>query len=707
MKRLEINGQYADLSSDSIGINWQYLDITNPGNRYTPFSSTITLPFTGRNKQILGYGDAIGANMTKIRSLPNVNLWFGHNKIITNGTLKVTSISAKGYVCSVTGRNSVIETIEAHTMTEVFDEAVTNGFNAQSSLPNAIASLEVGYSPTNWGWILPRTMPDALQGASWEIWNTTTGYAHEVWLSAAGIIRAIESLGWFTLKIWKDGRFVSWSASEMSEDLNKLYTPCWNYHLNNTSTTWDIIKVATGTRIINGKSIDKSTFVNFGGGTPWDFVRVIAQLFCAMIYQDGTNINLIPLNNMTADDAIDLTGKVAAYVKNVNIPGYESSNYVNYKITDNLPSYFGRTTITAPVVPVTEKDLFTLDLMLPGLYVATGFIFNSDYGSNGDLAKSPLFLYDDGTTEIRSIIYDHSPSDYSDVAILKQLSYFDFSGWYSNLQIMATDGIFLDADIDINPYDLLKLLPTKMVKVNNLGGLFYLNKITNYDPYSGKLAKCQIVKLNAPFIYVDDTDVTLDSIDTISDGLFYSSLIPTVNYTNTGNAKDLTIIWEVGYYALGEWQIISTGSNVITFNNGSDSINLTGITYPDDGTGLILKVTLPTGSIESNEFESISVVLNHIDTIGIQYTHIGDFTPAVSFEAVCSNNITVRIYYIILSSTYVELASGYQDLALLSGTNTKSFGAIGVPSTLGTNNTFHIGLSTSYSAISNNFEIAF
>jgi hypothetical protein len=304
----------------------------------------------------------------------------------------------------------------------------------------------------------------------------------------------MEDLGWLTLKIWEGNTKVAWSSSSILADLRKLYTPAWNYHLSHP-TTYKIVKIGS-VSTINGKSIDLTNVSNFGGKNPFDFIKYLAHLFCAIIYQDGTEFTLVPLDNITDTGAINLTGKLVNYSKHTNIPKYEAKNYIGYKNTDNLARNYARHTITSPVTPIFEKDMFMFDMMLPGLYKAENNItdvYNTRYVDNADLSTSPLLLYDAGTTYSQSHAFEPLFS-YSPPVNLKNLTYYDFSGHYDQFQTLATKGICYDIELKLNPYDFLRMVPYKLVLINELGGLFYLNKITNFDPYSGKPAKCQIIK---------------------------------------------------------------------------------------------------------------------------------------------------------------------------------------------------------------------
>lgn len=578
MKRLEINGQFADLSDKSIGISWQYLDVTSPGERYSPYSTNIILPYTAKNKQILGYGDVVGADMTTVRSLPSVNLWFDAYKVIDNGYLKVVSMTSAGYQCNVVGLNQVIESLMAHTFTEIFDEAVSNTSSLGTSFPGAIGNLRTGSTAGNPGWIIPVLMPDSV-GGGWNLYTPSEGYKHECWMSLVGIIRSIESLGWMTLKVWESGAVMDWKDSSMHADLIKLYTPAWNYHLTVVGVNWSIIKVATGERTMSDKVIDKTTFVNFGGKTPWDFIKIVSQLFCSMIYQNGNEFMLVPLNNISSNSAIDLTGKLKSKTKYTNIPGYEKSNHITYKLTDNLKESFARTTINANVTPSSEKILYTINAMLPGFYFGgfTEGLFNTDYGNNSELSSTPVILYDSLNEYPGGLSYG-DPAYVLPESKLKYLTYFDNSAWHSMLQSMSSIGICYDVELQLSLYDYYRLRPYRLLKVNDIGGLFFINSIKNYDPYSGKPAKVQLIKCDAPYVSI----VHFVSISNIPNGRAGNTFSATLTYTNTGAEETKTVLYQIIHNVLGN--VVSSGSFPLTFNAVGGDITITGLTYPAVGT---------------------------------------------------------------------------------------------------------------------------
>ena len=538
MKRIEINGEFADLLEESIGLNWQYFDVSNPGLRINPFTSTIKLPFTPKNKRLLGYGDVIGGNMTAIRNVANVNYWFGSYKVISNGYLRVTDID-DAFVCSITAKNQLVKSLETLTFTEIVDGALEV---LSPTYATAIASLAAGTT----GWLLPRTLVGDITSANFYIGGRREYQRHELWISAARVFeRIIEATG-CSFKIAESGAIIDFDDSDAYADMNKLYTPAWAYYMASAlisgTVNYAVRKLASyDTKLYNGKRVEVNTLTLFGGKTPLDFVRIIAQMIGAIIDISGTIITFVPINELSGFTPLDFSGKVASYQKGVNIPSLEAENEIGYKNTDNLPPTYGKILVTAPVTPVTKKSLLEIPAMLPGLYVPSlyaGFVnayqfFDTDYGKNGDLASTPLLLYDGGNTISTTVQWGTEGSpEQSSATLLKRLTHFPLTGAYEEYQEWVTAGGFFEADIALNLFDFMRLRSYKLARIPELGGTFFINKITNFDPYSNKPAKMQLVRtdtppvitlyapLNLEAVAISSTEITLtwDDNSTIEDG---------------------------------------------------------------------------------------------------------------------------------------------------------------------------------------------
>jgi len=553
MKRLVIDNVVADLPNTPIGFNWEYLDLSDPGKRYAPFSSSIKLPFSPANNKIMSFGNAIGGRLIQVRNLPNVDFWLGHNKVIEGGYLKVNSIDKSGFNCNISGSSGIVNTLNNYDIDDAIDTVAALFTYSSPNYGVAIESLAAGLEGSvNYGFLLPRTLADPITSTTWTIYDTSELYKHEIWCSAAAIMKGLIDNSVCTFKVWEGQALVDIASSYIYSDLQKLYTPAWNYTFK-FDNTWKITKETSGQRIINSKSINRTELKTIAGKTTWEYLKVVAQLFCCSIYTSGTQVVFVPLNEITSGTTdFDLSGRMKSHVKHPNIPGQNYINYIKFKNTDNLPAYYGRMEVLAPVNPYSAKDLFAFDAMMPGLYYNSyvGNIFNTDVNANGELNKSILLLYDDGTTTETTVVFEASPSNFSEVADLKVLSRFEFDIYYTSFQALSAKGLAFDVEMSINPFDLIRLKPYSLLKIHELGGLFYLNKISNYDPDSGKLAKCQVVKFDTPSFSV--SPLTLS----------YASGVETKTVTVTS-----AVFWQITAYPA--WIIPSA-----TLGYGSDTFTL-------------------------------------------------------------------------------------------------------------------------------------
>ena len=524
MRRLIINGSPADLSNEPIGLTWQYFDVSDPSKRYNPFSSTIKLPFTPRNLSIMGYANATGARLTAARSLPNVDYYFGPMKVIEGGTLKVTSIEKDTITCSITSKNSLQNDLTSRSMDDVIASAAHTWSDTYA---NVMASLMAGTD----GWLLPRTIEDAITSKTWNIHNYSAPNdvpKHELWVSVAALLDAIETLHSMTFSVHESGALADLQASDYYASLQKFYIPAFNYILYFSSypSSWYTKKLATGTRTIGTESFEYSGVKFFAGKSAWEFIRLVAILTGCVIYFENGGITFAPIDHFDQTTEFDLTGRVKKISKYINFPGYGSNNFLRYKTSDNLADDYGQSVITANVLPAEDKELLSVDAVLPGRYynaTEAKTLFDTNYARNGDLKSYPCILYDDGTTaNTVTITWTGSPGTQSATVNVPVLRQWLLLSGYISLYAAAYKGEMYDIEAGLNLYQFMQLKPYKLVRINEVGGLCCINKISNFDPYSGKPAKMQVVRwvkiakpLDIPTVcqqFVDDHYAAYDAI---------------------------------------------------------------------------------------------------------------------------------------------------------------------------------------------------
>lgn len=503
MKHLEINGKLADMPNDPIGYTWQYFDMMDPEKRFNPYTTTIKLPKTPRNVSLIGYGHATGANLSIARDIPNVNFYLGSCKVISGGYLKVTNIDDTINV-QVTSRTTLADTLEALEMADVFERAASDTGTIAASYADTITSLLAGTD----GWILHRTIEDAVTSKTWLIHNYSSPNElpqHELWINMSLLFDTLEALGSFTFSVAEGGAVVNLQASTFySSILAKLYTPAWNYIIYPASypNNWYVRGLTTGTRTVNGKAFEYSGVKLFGGRNAWEMIKLVGQLIGAIIYFSDGGIVIAPLSELDTFTPLSFTNRIKKpFTKYVNLPGYEAINYVRYSNSDNLPETYAQGEIPADVNPVKSRELLKLNLVLPGRYYNSTegqMLWNTSYPENGELASIPLVLYDSGRTTSGTAVTINftapggTQSSTGNVKILRQ--YAILSG-YVSLYAAALKGTVYEADMNINIYDLMRLKPYSLLQINELGGLYFLNSIKNFDPNSGKYAKVQLVRM--------------------------------------------------------------------------------------------------------------------------------------------------------------------------------------------------------------------
>ncbi len=163
-------------------------------------------------------------------------------------------------------------------------------------------------------------------------------------------------------------------------------------------------------------------------------------------------------------------------------------------------------------------------------------LWNTSYPENGELASTPLILYDAGTVTSGTAVTINftapggTQSSSGNVKILRQ--YAILSG-YVSLYAAALQGTVYEADMNINIYDLMRLKPYSLLQINDMGGLFFLNSIKNFDPESGKLAKVELVKMYKITKPLDLDEVTARFVaDHAAD---FAAVGITVTYYNGAN----------------------------------------------------------------------------------------------------------------------------------------------------------------------------
>ena len=681
MRRLIINGSPADLSNEPIGLTWQYFDLFDPTKRLTPYTSTIRLPITPNNASIFGFGNAVTGRPDVMRDLPNVNYYLGPYKIIENGYLKVTSID-KTINANLVSRGGLKDTIEAGSWDAILAQAATDTGVIAATYANAINSLSTGTS----GWLLPRTIEDPITSKDWTIYADAVVY-HELWVSATRLMDAMETLYGFTFRVAEGGALVDFQSSDFYDYLSDAFTPAWKYVLGFTTWPNDWIPwrhVASTHRLINGEDVLYNDMVFFGGKTPWDFLRYIAALTCSAIYFDAAGIIFVPFDQMDTFTPIDLSNKSKNPTKYINLQDFAATNYLRYNVSDNLTEDYGQSIITADVNPHESKDYIKLDITLPGRYyndTEGQTLWNTDYNKcSFPILLQKTTLLTAGTRV--SVKYTNSGSTLTQAVYLRIMEPFKILDNYISVFASAQKGIWFETELMLNIYDLMRLKPYNLIRVNELGGLFYINKISNFDPYSGKAAKAQIIAVAKQDKPLDLTAVAKMFVekwaaDYAVGGVTLSYTIGNVLFTSataginfTGATSSATLAGDLKGTAATDTANVTAKARkdkvVFTGTTGLGNCTFNGITHSIKIiTTLAAAVTgFVTGWAADYLANNVIVTSDGIDTIFFEMTTPGtDATGSTTYS-----QITADLAGVVSVVQANVVAVARQDSVLFSGT---------------------------------------
>jgi hypothetical protein len=561
-KRLYINGELADLADTPSAISFKYFDITEGiETRYQVFSSGITLPFTARNKSIFKYADVVGASLDNTRGLSNVDLWYGHLKVISGGTLMLESMDANGYHCMINSRNSMIEAMIALTVEDLMDEAATD-IGDIGTYKESIDLLKTG----SLGVLLARDMYEG-RGETGYVTLRRIYYGdfskHWVWFSIKKLLESIESLCGINILIAEDGDLKPISTSTIATTyFNKLWTPGFIYYLDLRGTPSQVFinknKSAGLPFQFGDEYMPRSEFRVFGGKTAWDMVKLVAQMFCCGIKTNikDSSVILFPLSEIKTFRSVDLSGKLTAHPQKIPfINGYTSRSLIRFTTSDNIPKDYNQIVLTSPKLPAEEKIISTLNLLVPGFYyndLLEENMFRLNCLKNNALQSVPLILYQAGITASVTVKYDETlGSEFERDADLEILRMLDLSPFFAGLQEWLTKGLMYNCEMYLNMFDYMKLEPYRYVNIKELGGDFYLNKIDKWNP--DKPARVQLIKVDQSFSQIVPTITWAKP-----DGLTYGDALTA---TELGATADVAGTFAYNY-AIGD--ILNAGTHTLT-----------------------------------------------------------------------------------------------------------------------------------------------
>ena len=277
--------------------------------------------------------------------------------------------------------------------------------------------------------------------------------------------------------------------------------------------------------------------------TAFDLVKNILQLFCGVFKINGTDMELQKFNDLDVTTPINWTGKLVSKTKKFAIPGTGQKNYLNYSVAANVDEAENQIAIDCNninIPAIHELGKIKAKLFPKEIRNAIDHYLNCD-PSNLDI---PIYPKLDRKIEWGGANFGHSQIDkkrrgLTDLVILVDSA--DFLGqpltialeyffepslllWnfatlngeltsdsdttltkyyelaaanYSLIETMLTNPVFYEAELLLNIIDIYEFDHFKAVRINELEGIFYVNKIINFLATSpGTPTKVELIKIS-------------------------------------------------------------------------------------------------------------------------------------------------------------------------------------------------------------------
>ena len=271
-----------------------------------------------------------------------------------------------------------------------------------------------------------------------------------------------------------------------------------------------------------------------GSFTAWDLIKNILQLTCSVFKVTGTNMEIQKFNDLDVAAPIDWSGKLVSSSKKFAIPGAAQKNYIKHNVGQNVdPLYLAaiincnNENIDFETDLATMKDktfqlrdvfdnytnasvepLFVIQLpdvkdvpntpstVSPVGYTAVAdmqIIVDSPKFLGQPLAISMTYLSFTAGTWTYDIENDNLTND-SETTIVE---YYDPTPNYSLVETMLTDPVMYEAELLLNIVDINSFDHFKGVRIDELEGIFYVNKIIDFLATSpGEPTKVELIKVS-------------------------------------------------------------------------------------------------------------------------------------------------------------------------------------------------------------------
>ena len=515
MRLLKFNNIFIDIDEDTaIGIDFQAYDIKEPGERKLSVSNSFSIPRTAKNMNTIGYaGDVQFASTTVYDSL-ECDYWVDAYKLINKGKVMIVSVNDRINVQLV--ERPTVWDLLTNVSWDDFQSDFLTWLQVNKGLPSlsseytgTFSTFLDGYLNTTEGLILPYysgnlAQYDPLGGGSYlenatNIYLKYTSTTYSVNGQGGHFCAYVKTI----FEYIEDTYDVNFGSTE-SFDYNifqdafggSMYVPLRNITIKHTGTGYYFI-------YNNFQFLPYETTKAYESKTLYDMCKSYFKIFNCVIdkedlVSENPNYLIRRFDDITNAEEVDFSDNYQDETVTFSpaLPNYLQQNYIRFtNVFDN-----GNPLTNSKLITCLNKNLEPGDTSTT-LFEIDSFVNNLVFTSSANLTQEESletfsFFVSGGT--ISSITINSTELDVNISASknMQLAEMYDLSSEYFTVDDMVSYPKAYVAKKWLTLVDISNLQFFKKYFVRELNGLFFLNKISGYNPDKSKEAvELEFIKL--------------------------------------------------------------------------------------------------------------------------------------------------------------------------------------------------------------------
>ena len=504
---LKIDNQIVDIDDKSaIGIDFQAYSVKEPASRFVPVSNNISLPKTARNLKILGFaGDPQSAYSTVYDQLL-CDYTVSNHTIINKGIANISSVSKNRIKMFASGREGIWQRLKNDSWIQ-FQADFIQWMQDNKGLPSGdntfsgtFSDFIDPYTDSTTGIILPmyvgnlylaETDPETIGVMKLQTNESLGGHFCVYVKTIFEFIEDFYGVDFSVLDTFDYNIFDDSIAQGMYVSLRNLQCvhADSNTHYFRFTDSVPFLPEAD-------VSIDKED------KTLYDFVMSFMQHFNCLVdrvYQsDGTlKYKLRRFDDINNAEIVTWNKGIGDYVFMPKIKGWKQNNYIKWS-----DIYEGGSSLVNSKYVQCKNENIEAGTAEDALFTIGGYIPNQLRDGDTFMNLSDANSFNNFTFMISSELFstqidsETASTSVSATKLLNKAVLYSLDSEYNTLASMMEYPVYYDSDKWFNFQELINLEYFKRYKIPELGGEFFLNKISNYNPSGDiKPTKIELIKI--------------------------------------------------------------------------------------------------------------------------------------------------------------------------------------------------------------------